>query len=132
MDHKTFIALSMSTADGFLGLMIAEALQTGSRQWGYIISAYSQTKFRVDVYPPKTSDPAISKEEYLDKVKIDMAPLEANVISGYMGKNDIGLNVAKTGPALVRMVYEGKVSVSAKDSPQYNAGKDMVSARYRL
>ncbi|MGI4816214.1 MAG: hypothetical protein ACRYG5_15400 [Janthinobacterium lividum] len=133
-NHGDFIALSISTADGFLGVMIRQAIESQQRQWGYIISAYSQTKFRVDVYPASRNQSGQSKDEYLRQVKADMQPLEVEVYSDFMRINDIGLNVNTTGSARVRVVYEGTVQVSKYDSDQYDskAGKEMVPVHYRV
>jgi hypothetical protein len=134
MADDQFIANAVKTADGYLSLKIRECIESGSTVYGTLISVYSQTKFRFEISFVSRDESGISVQDYLAKLKEGMDPLVDNVSARYMARNDIGLNVSTTGTAQVKCTYEGKVSVSATDSDQYDpyAGKEVVPVHYTV
>lgn len=130
---NTFTANSMSTAHGYLGLRIAQCLESGVDQWGYIVSANSRSKFRIDIRNPKGDRRGVDKQSFLALAKDNMETLQAWVHSGYLKQNDMNIGISSTGSAIVRLAYIGKVSVLARDREQYDQykGKETISASYR-
>jgi len=130
---NTFVAASISTAHGYLGLRIAQCLESGVDQWGYIVSAYSGSKFRIDIRNPKGDKRGVDKQSFLALAKDNMETMQAWVYSGYLKQNDMNISISSTGSAIVRLAYIGKVSVSARDSEQYDQykGKETISTSYR-
>jgi hypothetical protein len=136
MADDQFIANSVSTADGYLEVKIRECIESESTVYGTLISTYSQTKYRFEISFVSRSQSGVSAKEYLTKVGENMGtePLIGDVYARFMAKNDIGLDVSTTGTARVQCTYQGKVSVSATDSDQYDpyAGKETVPVHHKV
>jgi len=131
-DNFTYTALNMSTADGVLKVAMAHAFETGDVNFGYIISAHSNTKWRFDVTCVAYDPNAITPEEFLSRVQKG-APTEFKVNSDFVTKSTVtDIAYRKKGTCNVRFAFEGGTQVKASDSPQYNDGKERVPVHYKV
>lgn len=131
-DNGEFIALSMSTGGGVLEIAMQDAFETGNVNFGYLISAYSNTRWRYDVTCVDYDANAISAATYLGRVTKDK-PIECNVNSVYVARSSDGMSrYRKSGTCRIRCVYDGQSNVNASQSPQYDDGKEREPVHYRV
>jgi len=131
-DNGDFIALSMSTADGVLQLAMEHAFRTGDVNFGHIISAYSNSKWRYDVMCVTYDANGLAPSVFLGKVTKDAA-IEHNVNSEYVANSSTtGLAYRKKGTCKICCAYVGDTNVEASDSPQYDDGTARVPVHYRF
>lgn len=131
-NNGAFIALNLSTADGVLEAAMAHAMSTGDVNSGYILSAYSNTKWRYDVTCVDYDANALTVAAFLGKVS-KSAPLEHNVNSEFSTHSSItGMEYRKKGTCEVRIAFDGTTNVKASDSPQYNDGKERIPVTHTL
>jgi len=131
-DNGEFIALSMSTCGGVLEVAMQDAFETGNVNYGYLISAYSNTRWRYDVTCVDYDANAISSATYLGRMTKDK-PIECNVNSVYVARSSDGMSgYRKSGTCRIRCVYDGQSSVDATQSPQYDDGKEPLPVHYRV
>jgi hypothetical protein len=130
-DNGEFIALSMSTSSGVLEVAMQDAFETGNVNFGYMISAYSNTRWRYDVTCVDYDATAISAATYLGRVT-KSNPIECNVNSVYVARSSDGMSsYRKSGTCRIRCVYDGPSNVDATQSPQYDNGKERAPVHYR-
>jgi hypothetical protein len=130
-DNGSYIVLDMSTANGVLEEAMAHAFGTGDVTFGYIIDAKSKGKWLYEITCVDYDANALTPAAFLAKVTKE-APTEFKVNSEFV-TNSQATRIAyrKKGTCNVSFVFEGDTDVSESDSPQYNDGKERVSAHYK-
>jgi hypothetical protein len=127
-----FIALSMSTAGGVLEVAMQHAYETGDVNFGFIISAYSNTKWRYDITCVDYDAGGIDATAFLAKASKD-GPVECTVNSEYVARSSsTGLSYRKKGSCKISCAFDSNTNVKASESPQYDDGKERVPVHYTV
>ncbi|MEH2157214.1 hypothetical protein [Nostoc sp.] len=131
-ENGEYIVLSMSTADGVLEVAMEQAYKSGDINVGYIISAYSNTKWRYEIKCVNYDANGLTPSSFLKGVTKGKT-IQSNVNSEIVANLSMNeLPYRKKGTCNIRLEYVGDTNVKASDSPQYNDGKERVSVHYTL